>query len=182
MQWQGNRFIFMRTTFPVLLSCFIIVTGCAVSTKVNEKEANDPEYVYIHDHDSKIAQAKMRKMRSRYNRSAFGLSILNASASPAYRFDPAFADSHKELPNYFRKIKLINESGFTVYMDVLTDGRIDETSSLSVRKIVLPNNAFINLLTARDDEYTITYSWEEDMSEAKTFQFKPADNKILHIK
>jgi hypothetical protein len=168
--------------FAVLLTSLILASGCAVSTKINEKEANDPEYAFIHDLDSRIAQAKMRKMRARYNRSAFGLSILNASASPAYRFDPAFADSHKELPNYFRKIRVINNSGLTVYMDLLSDGMIDETSSLSVKKIVLPDKAFINLLTARDGKYMITYSWEDDMSESKSLDFKPADNKILHIK
>jgi hypothetical protein len=160
----------------------MFLCSCGPATQVTDRDANSRDLLYIQDYDSRLSQAKMRRLRSRYNSSAFGMSLLNASASPAYRFDPAFADSHKEFPNYFRKIRLINDSDGTVYAELLTHGTVEADLSLSVKKVVLPPNSFINLFTARDAEYNLNYTWKEDMSELRVLTFRPADNKIIHVK
>jgi hypothetical protein len=170
----------MRTAFPVMF--LLVIAACSSSTRVTEREVNDPELAYIKDHDSRVSQARMRKLKSHYNRSAFGISLLNASASPAYRFDPAFAESHKELPNLFRKIKLINDSGVTIYADLIARDSVSPDFSLSVRHLALPVNAFINLLTARDGDYSLTYSSSESLMDSVVVMFKPSDNKIIHLR
>ena len=171
----------MRVAIPVLFVATVLY-GCGSTTQVKERDVNSSELKYIHDVDSRISQAKMRRLRSRYNSSVFGISLLNASASPAYRFDPAFADSHKEFPNYFRKIRVLNDSDEIVYAELTTEGKVEADISLSVKKIVLPPRAFINLFTARDADYSLEYSWSEDMSGKQVLSFKPADNKILHLR
>lgn len=171
----------MRIALLVIL-IVAAMASCNSAQQVTDSEINDPELVYITDYESRLSQAKMRKLKSRYNRSAFGISLLNASASPAYRFDPAFAESHKELPNYFRKIKIINESPAIVYIDLDAQDSLARNFQLSVKSIVLPKNEFVNLLTAREADYTMNYSWNKNMTDSIVVVFKPSDNKIIHIR
>jgi hypothetical protein len=169
----------MKKTLPAILTKVVFVfASCASADKINPADTGLPEYAYIHDDASRAAQIRLRKLGREFGRNP---SNLATGEETTYATDSAGQKPQSILPRPLKKIKIFNNSAFPVYADLIASEKIDGQKAYSVRDIVLPRNAFVQVITVANETYSLRYSWEDDGSEIKIFEFKPEGYKTIRI-
>jgi hypothetical protein len=172
----------MKKTLPAILAKIVFVfASCASADKINPADTGLQEYAYIHDGASRVAQIRLRKLNRQFGRSSANESNLATGEETTYATDSAGQKPQSILPRPLKKIKIVNNSAFPVYADLIASEKIDGQKAYSVREIVLPRNAFVQVITVANETYSLRYSWEDDGSEIKIFEFKPEGYKTIRI-
>ncbi|MEN7549100.1 hypothetical protein AAG747_14350 [Rapidithrix thailandica] len=184
-----------RLLFFVLL---LAMSGC-VSNKGKYVAKVDNDSRFILDYDSRLAQQAMKKHRFEYGASTVGAAAVEGaveglvsgiiiSTVPCKACgrrkcccdNPHMNDADVHTEKIYRTLVLKNTEKDTVYFDLLTEQKIDESLSCSVKKVYLPPQERITLLLPYSTKYELQYGKEaEGKKENSEMLLTTITNKVF---
>lgn len=149
-----------RDTAVVILLVAILLSSCASGK-------------YFYDVESRERQKELRKHRSGNVFGDIGLMIASAFVMAALEIETDFYPEGQE----FKKIKLINPTKDTIYVNMLTDVYWDEENFCDFMDIRIPPRQKCLMLVPVNANYNIYFSntreeEDDEMLEINTDSFK----------
>jgi hypothetical protein len=161
----------------IFLLAGALVCACSTPKKIDFEKLDDAQYVYIRDFQSKIAQEKMRIMKSQFGAAKTGVFFVDAVGNSLN--DPRQQDRYTHPGKVIKRVLIVNKSNQTLYANLLTDLKIDQEHSCSVLDIQLPKSTNISILVAYHQQYTL--EWNYQGSEKKSYGFTPSSESVLKV-
>ena len=127
---------------------------------------------YIHHNLSKERQTELKKMRSKNTFSHIGMAIGSMVLSSALEIEMDLIPNHE-----FKKLKLLNSSKDTMYVNMLTDVYWDEDNYCDFYDIRIPPNKKCKIYVPVDANYNLYFSntsidTDDEMLEINTNDLK----------
>jgi hypothetical protein len=164
----------MKTTLLTFLTFVLLFTSCMSTQGVTVDDSEYSEYIF--DYQSRLSQAKLRKIKGGTSAIKFGAVALALFADVAL----AAAESDKDKNNNdnttnnnndesrsylttsalsissgIHNLRIENRSKYAIRFDYLTDQAIDADSNLSIKNINLPAGKSIKVLVQDDAIYQL---------------------------
>src|SRR5680860_688188 len=130
-----------QPTFIILITSILILNSCSA-----------PKHFY--DKSSFERQKELKKDRSGNVLSGIALGIVSVFSSAVLDFDVGWYPSDQE----FKKMKLINPTSDTIYVNMLTDVYWDEENYCDFMDIRIPPNSNCKVLVPVNANYNLYFS------------------------
>jgi hypothetical protein len=122
---------------------------------------------YIHDPSSKKRQKELRKHRSGNVFKDIGLSMASVFVLAAVDVD---LDLYPEA-NQFKKLKLINPTSDTIFVNMLADVYWDEENYCDFMDIRIPPHSNCKVLVPTDANYNLYFSNTQESEDDEKINF-----------
>jgi len=150
--------------FLVKLTILLLITGCST-----------PKYVF--DKQSHERQKELRKHRSGNVFTDIGLTLTSIFVLAAADYDLGLYPQGQE----FRKMKVINPSKDTLYVNMLTDVYWDEDNFCDFMDIRIPPKEKCKILVPVDAVYNIYFSGTPQPNDDELIQLNTNDLKKIAL-
>lgn len=147
-----------------ILVGFLIIQGCVVSP-------------YIYDTESLNRQTELKKKRSGNILSGIGLTVASLFILAAADYDPGLYPEERE----FKKLKMINPSEDTIYVNMLTDVYWDEENYCDFYDIRIPPGEKCRVMVPVDANYNLYFSNTPESEDDELLEINTRDFKRISL-
>jgi len=132
---------------------------------------------YITDKDSRQQQKMIRRYRTRINFSDVMIQVGSVVTSATTGLN-IYAST--ELKS-FRKLKLMNESGDTLFVNMITDCRWRDSTYCDIRGIVIPPSKSARLIAPLGAIYNVYYRKDFEAPDDEKIEINTATDRIIRL-
>jgi hypothetical protein len=132
---------------------------------------------HFHDQSSLERQKELQKKRSGKVFSDVGLGVLSVFSSAALEVDLGWYPSEQE----FKKMKLINPTADTMYINMLTDLFWDDDNYCDFMDIRIPPNTNCKVLLPVNANYNLYFSNTPENTDDEVMEISTSDFKKLSL-
>jgi hypothetical protein len=132
---------------------------------------------YFHDQVSRDRQKELKKHRSGNVFSDIGLTVASIFISTAVNVDLGMFPSGQD----FKKLKIINPTPDTLYVNMLTDVYWDENNYCDFMDIRIPPNEKCKVLVPVDANYNLYFSNTADSNDDEMLEINTNDFKKISL-
>jgi len=119
----------------------------------------------------------IRKYRTGINLSDVALQIGTVFTSAEFGVDIASAPS----PRSFTRLKLINESGDTMFVNMVTDCLWRDSSYCDIREIVMPPRKSAKLVTPIGAVYFVYFRKDFNAPDDEKIEINTATDRVIRL-
>lgn len=132
---------------------------------------------YFYDQESQSRQTELKKHRSGNIFADIGLTMASLFVLAAVDIDPGLYPQGRE----FKKLKLINPSEDTIYVNMLTDVYWDEENFCDFFDIRIPPGGKCRVLVPVDANYNLYFSHTPESEDDELLNINTGDFKRISL-